>query len=360
MEDDPNQAAPVRDGEQLDAAGLARYLREAMPELDGAVEIQQFPSGHSNLTYLVRAGGEEMVLRRPPFGSRVKTAHDMGREYRVLSKLHPIFPPAPRPLHYCEDPAVLGAPFYLMERRRGLVIRKELPAELESSPALLGRLSESCIENLATMHGLDLDVTGLRELGKPDGYARRQIEGWSRRWGEARTEEIPAMTELARWLAARMPAESGVSLIHNDYKLDNLMLDPNDVTRIVAVLDWEMATIGDPLMDFGTSLSYWVEAGDPPEFLNQRLAPTARPGFLTRREAADHYARVSGRDLSGLVYYYVYGLFKVAVIIQQIYFRYVRGLTHDERFAGFGEMVRALACQAVVAAEHDSVAPVAG
>ncbi len=352
---DPNVTAPVRQGEEIDAARLVEYLRSLGGEFAGAVEVEQFPSGHSNLTYLVRAGAREMVLRRPPFGSKVKSAHDMSREYRVLSRLHPLYAPAPRPIAYCDDDAVVGAPFYLMERRRGLVIRKEVPAELASRPATLRRVAEALIANLGALHAIDLDATGLRELGKPEGYVRRQVEGWTKRWNDARTEEVADVEEAARWLAARLPAESGASLIHNDYKLDNVMLDPRDPSRIVAVLDWEMATVGDPLMDLGTALSYWVEAGDPEEFLSQRLAPTAQPGFLSRREAAEHYARATGRDLSNIVYYYVFGLFKTAVIIQQIYYRWVHGHTRDERFGAFGAMVAALARQAARSAERGEV-----
>jgi len=358
---DPNTTAPVRAGEELDAAALERFLRDTLLGFEGPVTIEQFPSGHSNLTYLVRAGGGEragsieMVLRRPPFGTTVKSAHDMGREFRVLSRLHTLYAPAPRPIAFCADASVIGAPFYLMERRHGLVIRKEMPADLAASPAALARLSASIIDNLATLHGLDLQATGLAELGKPEGYVTRQIEGWTRRWNDARTRDIADVESVARWLAANRPPESGASLIHNDYKLDNLMLDPADPTRIVAVLDWEMATVGDPLMDFGTALSYWVEAGDPREFLHLRFAPTAHAGFLTRREASLRYAGRTGRDVTNIAYYYVFGLFKVAVILQQIYYRWVKGLTRDDRFAAFDAMVRALAAQAAATVQSGRI-----
>jgi aminoglycoside phosphotransferase (APT) family kinase protein len=352
---DPNVTAPVRDGEQLDAARLGEYLRALSPDFQGRIDIEQFPAGHSNLTYLVRAGARELVLRRPPFGSRVISAHDMSREFRVLSRLHPLYAPAPRPIAYCDDASVLGAPFYLMERRRGLVVRKEFPARLARSPATLRRIAESLVDNLGALHAIDLHATGLAAIGKPEGYVRRQVEGWTRRWSDARTEDVPEVERVAGWLADRLPPESGASLIHNDYKLDNVMLDPADPARIVAVLDWEMATVGDPLMDLGAALAYWVEAGDPGEFLAQRLAPTAQPGFLTRREAAARYASATGRDLANVAYYYVFGLFKTAVVIQQIYYRWVHGHTRDERFAGFGAMVVALARQAAAAAGRESV-----
>jgi len=354
---DPNHTAPVRAGEELDLARLGDFLRERLPEFAAALEVEQFPSGHSNLTYLVRSGTGELVLRRPPFGTKVKSAHDMGREYRVLSRLSKVYPKAPRPLLYCEDPAVVGAPFYLMERLRGIVIRKDLPPELAAAPETLRRLSESFIENLALLHGLEVRSCGLDDLGKPEGYVARQIEGWTRRWQDAQTEAVPGIDQLAAWLAGHAPPESGASLIHNDYKLDNLLLDPEDPTRIVGVLDWEMATLGDPLMDFGTTLSYWVEPGDPPEFLALRFAPTARPGFLSRAQLVEHYARASGRDLSNVLYYYVYGLFKVAVVVQQIYYRWVHGLTRDERFSILGETAKALGRQAAEAVEAGSIAP---
>jgi aminoglycoside phosphotransferase (APT) family kinase protein len=294
---------------------------------------------------MVRVGDTDYVLRRPPFGTQVKSAHDMGREYRVLSKLHAVFPQAPRPLLYCDDPAVLGAPFYLMQRLRGLVIRKELPAALAADPARCRELSRSLVDTLARLHSVDLAEAGLDGFGKPQGYVRRQIEGWTARWRDARTTDVEEMDQLAAWLAERMPTESGAALIHNDYKLDNVMVDPEGLTTVTGVLDWEMATVGDPLMDLGTALSYWVESTDPPEFLSSRLAPTASPGFYTRREVVERYAEATGRQVPHPEYYLAYGLFKLAVILQQIYHRYVHGHTRDHRFAGFGEVVLALARQ---------------
>lgn len=347
MSVDRNPTAPPRAGEEIPVERLAGYLRQHLPgAATGAVTVEQFPSGHSNLTYLVRAAGEEFVLRRPPFGTRVKGAHDMGREFRVLSRLHVVYPPAPKPVLYCEDPDVLGAPFYLMQRLRGLVVRRELVPPLAGSPDACRALSQAMVDNLARLHAVDPEAAGLRDLGKPEGYVRRQVEGWTRRWEDAKTREIPAMDTAARWLAVRMPAESGAAIIHNDYKLDNLLLDPENPSRITGVLDWEMATLGDPLMDLGTSLSYWSEVGDSPEFLACAISPTANPGFFTRQEVVDRYAEISGRAVPHPDYYYVYGLFKLAVILEQIYFRFVRGLTNDRRFAQFEVTVPELARQA--------------
>jgi aminoglycoside phosphotransferase (APT) family kinase protein len=349
-------ASPVRAGEELPLAPLEAYLNQhlGIPSAGPRpLVVEQFAQGHSNLTYLVRLGGggggdaTELVLRRGPFGNQVKTAHDMGREYRVLSRLWTVYPPAPRPVLFCDDPAVLGAPFYLMERRRGIVLRKQLPRGLVLDEDTARRLSITLIDNLAALHALDYRAAGLGDLGKPEGYVQRQVTGWTERYARARTDDLPALDHLARWLAEHLPpAPIGAALIHNDYKYDNLVLDPTDLTRIVAVLDWEMATVGDPLMDLGTTLGYWVEAGDPPALRDAAFGPTALPGSLSRRALAERYADRSGRDISGVLFHYAFGLFKIAVIIQQIYARYARGHTHDARFAHMNDLVAVLAEQA--------------
>jgi len=338
--------APIRPGEELATLPLQDYLRQQLSEFSGPLTIEQFPHGHSNLTYLMRLGSTELVLRRPPFGNQVQTAHDMGREYRVLLKLSAVFPVAPRPHFYCDDPSVLGAPFYVMERRRGVILRKSLPPSLALSPDTLRRLSLALIDNLAQLHAIDYQSAGLGDLGKPAGYVARQVSGWTNRYTNARTNNVAAMEDVGRWLAASMPPESGASVIHNDFKFDNLVLDPTDLTRIVAVLDWEMATIGDPLMDLGTTLGYWVEAGDPEELRLVRMGPTSQAGCLTRRELVDRYEATTGRAVANPLFYYVFGLFKVAVIIQQIYARYVRGNTRDGRFAQLNELVAIMSQQA--------------
>jgi aminoglycoside phosphotransferase (APT) family kinase protein len=340
----------VRAGEELDVTRLEPYLRQKLGG-DGALAVEQFPQGHSNLTYLLRWGGREMVLRRPPFGNQVKSAHDMGREYRVLSKLCTVYPPAPRPYLYCEDDSVLGVPFYLMERRSGIVLRRTLPRDMKLDPPLVRRLCAALIDNLADLHALDYKAAGLADLGKPDGYVIRQVTGWINRYQNAKTHDLPAMDRLAPWLVDHMPKESGAAIIHNDYKFDNVMLDPHNLTKIIAVFDWEMATIGDPLMDLGTSLGYWVVADDPPELQESAIGPTAMPGSMTRQELAEHYARRAGRDLYNMLFYYCFGLYKFAVIIQQIYARYARGFTKDERFATFNERVRVISEEGLRAME---------
>ncbi|HUJ58845.1 MAG TPA: phosphotransferase family protein [Kofleriaceae bacterium] len=351
MEDTP---APVRPGEQLDTAALAAYLDRELGA-HGAVAIEQFPGGHSNLTYLVHHGEREYVLRRPPFGSKVKSAHDMGREVAVLSKLAPVFDRAPRVLAYCSEPDVLGVPFYLMERRRGVILRRDLPPELAADPAKIRRACELLIDALVDLHAVDYAAAGLGDLGKPAGYIERQVRGWSERYAGSQTDDIPAMTETAGWLAQHLQPEGAPALIHNDFKFDNVIFDPS-FERITGVLDWEMATLGDPLMDLGTSLSYWVQADDPPVFHQPLFGVTSRTGMLERTALAARYLQRSDRRCESLVFYYAFGLFKTAVILQQIYFRYVQGLTRDERFAPFIVVVRALAERARIAIARQSIA----
>ena len=352
-------ARAVRAGEELDAAKLAAYLGGVLGALGGPVVVEQFPGGHSNLTYLLRVpvadGVRELVLRRPPFGSKVKSAHDMGREHRILSRISAVFPQAPRPIEYCDDPAILGAPFYLMERVRGVILRRVPPPGLDLGPEVMRRLCTAFIDTLADMHAVDWAAAGLADLGRPEGYVTRQVTGWTKRYADSRTDDVPDVDAIAAWLAARIPPEQGASLIHNDYKFDNIVLDPAEPTRIIGVLDWEMSTIGDPLMDLGTTLGYWVEDTDDPQLKLLSFGPTARPGCMTRRELADRYGERTGRDVSDLLFYYCYALFKTAVVLQQIYYRWHQGLTQDPRFAGLGEGVKVLARCAVRAAESGKV-----
>ena len=345
---------PIREGEELDLARLEPYLRGHFSELNGALSVKQFPSGHSNLTYSITLGEKEMVLRRPPFGSKVKSAHDMGREFHVLEKLHPAYP-APRPLLYCTDSSVLGTPFYVMERVRGVILRRSMPAGLELPAETARQLSESFIDNLAALHSLDYAALGLGELGKPQGYLERQVRGWTERYQGSKTHDLPEVEPLSQWLREHMPAHSGATLVHNDYKYDNMVLDASDITKIRAVLDWEMCTLGDPLTDLGTSLAYWIDPGDPPEMQMVRWGPTVAPGMLRRAELAQRYSRKTGRDLSDIVFYYAFAMFKVAVIIQQIYYRYFHGLTKDERFASLGEVASTLMKVGLSATEKASL-----
>lgn len=332
----------IREGEELDLARLEPYLREHLPDAVGPLVVEQFPAGHSNLTYSVRLGQYNLVLRRPPFGSKVKAAHDMGREFRVLSKLHGAYPPAPHPLFYCEDTSILGASFYVMHRVRGVIIRREVPPGMPFPPQVARRLSESFVDNLAALHALDYAAIGLGDLGKPEGYMQRQVEGWIKRYHGSQTDEIAEVEPVSRWLSERVPAQHGATLIHNDYKYDNVVVADDDVTRIIGVLDWEMATLGDPLSDLGTTIGYWIDPDDPEELQRIRWAPTTQPGTLSRRALVDRYAATTGRDTSNIAFYYVYAMFKTAVIGQQIYYRYHHGLTKDPRFAFFIEATKVM------------------
>ena len=349
-----DEAGPVRPGEELPVERLTAHLQEHLA-LDGPIAIEQFPSGHSNLTYLLRVGDRELVLRRPPFGAeKIKKGHDMGREHRILSGLSRVYPKAPKPLLFCDDASVIGGPFYVMERVRGVILRKEPPSDLKLSSRRMRALSEAFIGDLVEIHSVGYEAAGLAELGHPEGYVRRQIEGWTERYRNAKTDEIPDMERVARWLYERMPLESGAALIHNDYKYDNLVLDPEGF-QIKAVLDWEMATIGDPLMDLGTALGYWVEPNDPEELQSIRFCLTALPGNLSRTQLVERYAAKSGRDVANVLFYYVYALFKIAVIAQQIYYRYAQGFSKDERFAAMIHGVQALARVAARAIEKGRI-----
>ena len=353
MEQFVDQPTSVRNGEALDVGRLEAYLREHLPDAAGTTQIQQFPSGFSNLTYLLQVGDRELVLRRPPFGANIRGGHDMQREYRILSGLITAYPKVPRPLLYCDDMAVLGAPFYVMERIQGVILRTKVPQGLDFGPEQMQRTCLALIGTLVELHRFDYAAAGLGDLGKPDGYTARQVRGWTERYRNARTDEIAAMEQAAAWLAANIPATIDVALIHNDYKYDNVVLDPQNLGNIRAVLDWELATLGDPLTDVGTALAYWAEPRDPPPL--RMFGVTALPGNLSRQEWVNYYAERSGRDVSNILFYYVYGLFKNGAIVQQIYARYRKGATQDPRFANLIELVRVCGDMAVRAIERGRI-----
>jgi aminoglycoside phosphotransferase (APT) family kinase protein len=331
-----DQPSPIRPQEALATERLEAYRHQHLG-VDGPLEVLQFPRGFSNLTYLLRLGLQELVLRRPPFGANIKSAHDMGREYRILSALKPHYPKVPQALLYCTDESVIGAPFYLMERLHGVILRNKPSPDL--NPQRMQQLSQGAVDALVELHQFDYAGAGLSDLGKPAGYVGRQVVGWSERYQKARTDPIPGMEQAIPWLAKHMPGESGSALIHNDFKYDNLLLDPS-LSQIIAVLDWEMATLGDPLMDLGTTLAYWSQADDPPGLKSFGL--TSLPGNLSRAELVQAYARQTGADTSNILFYYVFGLFKVGVILQQIYARFKQGHTQDARFAGLIHLIREL------------------
>jgi aminoglycoside phosphotransferase (APT) family kinase protein len=332
----------VRPDERLDEARLHEWLRGRLEGSERPLRVRQFGGGAANLTYLLDFSGLQYVLRRPPLGPVAPSSHDMAREYRVLSVLYQAFPEAPRALLLCEDAGVVGAPFLVMERRQGVVVRRTLPAEYAALPDAPRRMSEAMVDALARLHAVDYGALGLGDLGRPEGYLARQTAGWFDRWQKAKVDEVPAMDEVHGWLRDRCPQESAASLVHNDYKLDNVMLDAIDLARVVAVFDWDMATLGDPLADLGALLTYWSEPGDPGSFRAMAMMPTT-PGFASRSELIERYARASGRDVSTVGFYHVLGLFRLAVIAAQIFVRFHRGQTQDQRFAAFRGLIPVVA-----------------
>jgi aminoglycoside phosphotransferase (APT) family kinase protein len=343
------ETAPVRIGEELNVDSLTDCLRGRIEDIEGGITVEQFPSGHSNLTYLLRTNknGREYVLRRGPLGPVAPKAHDMAREFRMLQMVHPHFPPAPAVFLLCEDPAVLGSFFFLMERRKGIILRDAVPSELAGLPNYPQFIGEAFIDCFASLHAIDVCKTGLVVLGKPEGFLERQVQGWGERWHRAITDDMPKasttkMDRVIRWLAGHMPFSPAATLVHNDYKLDNIMLGAECPPSVAAVLDWEMATVGDPLADVGLALCYWAWAQAALPAANPLPSLTSQPGWYTRDQFVQRYAEQTGRDLSQIEYYEVLGIFKLAVILQQIYYRFRRGQTSDPRFQNFDERVHAL------------------
>src|ERR1700687_895563 len=307
---DSSDTRPVRESEQLDWGALTNYVREKLTTmlalgLDAAapMTVDQFPGGHSNLTYLLRFGDQEFVMRRPPLGPVPPRAHDMAREFRILEAVHPVFQLAPQPFVLCEDASVIGSIFYLMERRHGLVVRSDEPPGLADRPAARRRLSRALVDALADLHAVDINVHGLVALGKPVGFVERQVSGWSQRWTGSQTSDLPEMDALAAWLTERLPPDPRrPTLVHGDFKLDNVMLNASDVGRIVGVFDWEMSAVGDPLIDLGILLAYWVHVPTA----SQRDAVdsvTHQPGWFTRAEILEHYGGAAGLDLTNITFY---------------------------------------------------------
>ena len=338
-----DQSTQIRAGEELDVARIDPYLKAHIPGLGGTPHISQFPGGASNLTYLIRYADQELVLRRPPFGHKAKSAHDMGREFRIINQLKDAFPYCPQAFAHCTDDAVIGSEFYVMERINGIILRADLPAELKLDALQTGQLCKSFIDRLVELHQVDYQACGLAELGKPQGYVERQIRGWTDRYDKACTPDAPPWTEVKAWLVEKMPADHPVpAIVHNDYRFDNVLLDPENPMRIIGVLDWELTTLGDPLMDLGNTLAYWIEANDPAPVQLMRRQPSHAPGMLTRREFVDYYAERSGIRIDNYDFYYAYGLFRLAGIVQQIYYRFFHGQTQDKRFAQFIQMNKLL------------------
>jgi aminoglycoside phosphotransferase (APT) family kinase protein len=342
----PPELIDVRSDERFDERRLAEWLRGRLEGGEQPLSVRQFGGGHANLTYLLRYGAgaraREYVLRRPPLGPVAARAHDMQREYRALSRLWQAFGPAPRAYLYCEDASVIGADFLVMERRHGIVVRSCVPPEFGggADPLANRKLSEVVIDTLVDFHAVDAAAIDLASLGKPEGFLARQVKGWTDRFERAKTSEQPIAQEVSDWLLANLPESPAPTLVHNDWKLDNMAVAPDDPGRCVAVYDWDMCTLGDPLCDLGTLLGLWSNRGEG--LAGSNPMPTQTPGFMTREEAARRYAERSGREVARLSYYIVFGTFKMGVVLQQIFFRFHRGQTQDARFAGLGRLAEGL------------------
>ncbi|MFS0574592.1 phosphotransferase family protein [Sporosarcina sp. 179-K 3D1 HS] len=344
MEKTLEDTIPIRKGEELDVGNLTQFLRthiEGLPE--GELYIRQFGAGHSNLTYALAIGSWEAVLRRPPLGPVAPKAHDMEREFTVLSAIHPVFGTAPKPLVFSDDESIIGSPFFIMERRHGIVLDTEFPEGTEGTEQLGQRISEVMVDTLVELHEIDYTQTGLKNMVKPDGFLERQVHGWIGRYEKAKTSEISEVHQLTTWLQNNIPQSLEPTVIHYDYKLNNAMFS-NDYSRMTGLFDWEMTTVGDPLTDVGAAMSYWVQADDPDVLLHALGKPplTAHKGFYTRDEFIARYAEKSGRDMTNIHYYITFAYFKLAVICQQIFYRYKKGQTQDPRFARMEQSVHNL------------------
>ena len=347
-----DQAGAVRAEDALDVAAVDRFLKERVAGLDGTPEVAQFPGGASNLTYLLRYTGRDLILRRPPAGQKAKSAHDVLREARIMAALHPVYPYVPEIVALGEDHAVMGCDFYVMERLAGIIPRRDMPAGLDLDVATTRKLCLAVIDKLIELHAIEPAAAGLEGLAKGAGYVRRQVEGWTARWHGALTEDVAPIPDVVDWLARAMPeGETAIRVIHNDFRFDNVVLDAHDPLRVIGVLDWEMATLGDPLMDLGAVVSYWVEAGDAPEIVARRRQPTHLPGMLTRAEVIAYYGEKTGWSVESFAFYEVFGLFRLAVIIQQIYKRFFLKQTTNPRFADYGAAANEMGrrCQALIA-----------
>ncbi len=327
-----DKAVKIREGQSIETGSLEDYLRNSMELPDNSLKVLQFPSGYSNLTYLLKFGKKELVLRRPPKGVKIKSGHDMKREFRILSGLNQLYSKVPKPHLYCEDTSYIGSPFYIMERMHGVIFRGHTPKVQLPEPNQMRNLSKAFVRTLVEIHKLDYHAAGLEDLGRPYGYVRRQVEGWTKRYIDAKTDEFKSIEKMYMWLNNNIPSEGSSAFIHNDFKYDNLILSQNGNFEIKGILDWEMATLGDPLMDLGTTLGYWIQDTDPDFMKENNMNITLEKGNLTRIELVEYYAKKSGIKMVNIPFYYIFGLFKIAVIIQQIYLRYKIGLSTDQRF----------------------------
>ena len=351
-----HETIPVRRGEELDEQVLDTFIREQIEGVpEGQLMIEQFGAGHSNLTYLLRVNNWEAVLRRPPHGPVAPKAHDMKREYTILKSLYKVYPAAPKPYLYSEDETIVGSPFFIMERRRGIVLDTYFPREVQYTPELGRQISEQMVDQLVALHAIPYEQTALVHMTKPEGFLERQVHGWIERYLRAKTDDIEEVEHLTTYLTSSIPPSPEPTIIHYDYKLNNAMFN-EDFTEMVGLFDWEMTTVGDPLADVGAAMRYWIQADDP-AILKKGLGEppvTIMEGFYTRDEFIQAYAAKSGRDLRHIHYYVTFAYFKLAVICQQIYARYQKGQTNDPRFAHFNHFVNNLVQHAVKQIDQSS------
>ena len=327
-----------RPGESFDEARLAAFLKGKLKGADKPLRVLQFGGGMANLTYLLRFGDEqEYVYRRPPLKAFAASAHDMSRESRVLSALSAVFRYAPRIYLHVEDPAVIGAPFIIMERKSGITVRRRMPPEFASIPDAGRQLSETLVDVLVEFHAVDYEAIGLGSLGRPHGFITRQVAGWRRRWEAAQTRRNPEADALCDWLSQNIPTSPSATLVHNDYKLDNTVFAAADPARMIALLDWDMTTIGDPLLDLATLLAYWTDPADPPHLRAQTPMPSGDYGFLSRTQLLDRYQRRSGRDVGDIRFYLALSIFRWTCYMQQMYFNFAHGYSSDERYRELDE-----------------------
>ncbi|MFC2948041.1 phosphotransferase family protein [Virgibacillus sediminis] len=342
-----SEMSEVRTGEDFDREAVKSYIEATYRKLpDLPLEVKQFSTGVSNLTYFLRCGEWEAVMRRPPNGPLPPKAHDMKRESGFLQRLHPFFPYGPEPYVMCEDVEIIGVPFYVMERKKGIVLDEEFPPDMEVTTERLQKLSYAVVDRLADLHTIDYEQAGLSSFGYPKGFINRQVQGWIKRYEKVKTDDIPYVDNVSMWLSDHVPEEIGSGVIHNDYKLNNMLLS-QDLTEINAILDWEMATIGDPLFDLGGALVYWVQKDDPDSIKDSLPSITAsRDGFISREEFIQRYAEKTKKDIRNITFYVALNYFKLGVALQQIYHRWKIGKTEDERFAEFHQRARHLIQQA--------------
>src|SRR5690606_5249475 len=337
----------VREGEELAAVAVENWLKQQSIDLHGQVAVTQYSGGASNWTYRLKYDNADLILRRPPKGTKAKSAHDMAREYHVQHHLSPFYPVLPEMVALCQDESVIGCDFYVMKRIKGIIPRAKLPPELQFGETEVNKLCINVIDKLIELHQVPYQGTELEKLGKGDGYCRRQVEGWDTRYEKAHTINVPSFRFVRKWLLENIPEDSNTCIIHNDWRFDNVILDPHNPTEVIGVLDWEMATLGDPLMDLGSALAYWVEETDHQIFKATRRQPTHLKGMFSRKQVVDYYLEKMGLHTENWAFYEVFGIFRLAVIAQQIYYRYHHKQTNNPAFKDFWIVIHALHIRAL-------------